>query len=400
LAAVSALIAFAPVSARIPVIGYFPSWAGTPSAIEYDKLTHINYSFVLPTNSGGLTSVSASRLNDLVTRAHAKNVKVGIAIGGWNDGNTSAFEAMSANTATRATFVKTVSEFCDTYKLDGVDMDWEYPKASSAVNYKLMMKELMDVLKPKGRYLSTAVISGGSGTGQHIHKEVFDYIDFLNIMSYDAGGDHHSSYELAVSSFDYWVRDRACPKEKAILGVPFYGRSPYTDYKEILKMDPAAASKDRVGAIAYNGLATMKKKTELALQRGGGVMIWEITQDVTGPNSLLAVIHTTVGAAPVSTNPLLAADGSGMRFAFAPGSIRYSGAVKGRYDLRVHAASGNRVFAKTFSASAGEGALAWSDRELAAGVYTLSVSPVGDVGTSGASGAGRSFSSKIFLAVP
>lgn len=107
---------FAPgsVSARVPVIGYFPSWAGTPSAIEYDKLTHINYSFVLPTNAGGLTSVSAGRLNDLVKRAHEKGVKVGIAIGGWNDGNTSDFEAMSANTATRATFVKTVSEFCDT----------------------------------------------------------------------------------------------------------------------------------------------------------------------------------------------------------------------------------------------------------------------------------------------
>lgn len=373
-----ALIAVGAASARVPVIGYFPSWAGQPSTIEYDKLTHINYSFVLPTNSGGLTSVSAGRLHDLVKRAHEKGVKVGIAIGGWNDGNTSAFEAMSANTATRAAFVKTVSEFCDTYNLDGVDMDWEYPKASSAMNYRYMMKELMDVLKPKGRYLSTAVIAAGSGTGQHIHKEVFEYIDFLNIMSYDAGGAAHSTYALAVSSFDYWVKDRGCPVSKAILGVPFYGRSPYTDYKVILQQDPQAAFKDQVGAIAYNGIATMKKKTELALQRGGGVMIWEITQDVTGPNSLLATIHNTIQTTPTSARGIVTLPRPEARV--GGGMIRYTGLGQGDYNLTIHSASGGRVHAERFFAAAASGALPWDGSNAAAGSYTLTIRPVGGEG--------------------
>src|SRR5262245_1566636 len=37
------------------VIGYMPSWSGDVNQIQYDKLTHINYAFLLPTSSGGLT---------------------------------------------------------------------------------------------------------------------------------------------------------------------------------------------------------------------------------------------------------------------------------------------------------------------------------------------------------
>jgi hypothetical protein len=249
-----------------------------------------------------------------------------------------------------------------------------------------MMKELRDVLKPKGRYLSTAVIAAGSGTGQHIHKEVFEYIDFLNIMSYDAGGATHSSYELAVSSFDYWVKDRACPKEKAILGVPFYGRSPYTDYKVILQQDPAAASKDKVGAIAYNGIATMKRKTELALQRGGGVMIWEITQDVTGPNSLLATIHNTIQSTPTVLRAAATGSLAVPEASIAAGVIRYSGIGKGPYTLSIHSAAGRRIHAERFFAAAASGSLAWNGANDPTGVYTLSISPDAANATAVASG--------------
>lgn len=35
-------------------VGYMPSWAGNVSTIQYSKLTHINYSFVLPNANGTL----------------------------------------------------------------------------------------------------------------------------------------------------------------------------------------------------------------------------------------------------------------------------------------------------------------------------------------------------------
>lgn len=263
------------------------------------------------------------------------------------------------------------------------------------MNYRYMMKELMDALKPKARYLSTAVIAAGSGTGQHIHKEVFEYIDFLNIMSYDAGGSVHSSYALAVSSFDYWVKDRACPPEKAILGVPFYGRAPYTDYKVILQQDPLAAGKDQVGAIAYNGIATMKKKTELGLQRGGGIMIWEITQDVTGPSSLLATIHNTIQTTPVSARSIAtlakpeAMVGSGM--------IRYQGFGKGAYTLSIHSASGSRIHAERFFAASSSGSLAWDDAAAPTGMYTLSIRPASNTGAAGTPAEANRSLTKRFL---
>lgn len=41
------------------VIGYMPSWAGDVNQVQYSKLTHINYAFLLPTSTGGLQATGA-----------------------------------------------------------------------------------------------------------------------------------------------------------------------------------------------------------------------------------------------------------------------------------------------------------------------------------------------------
>ena len=51
---------------------------------------------------------------------------------------------------------------------------------------------------------------------------------------------------------------------------------------------------DSLGAVGYNGLATIRRKTALALDQAGGVMIWELTQDAAGANSLLAAVAQVV----------------------------------------------------------------------------------------------------------
>ncbi|WP_432329016.1 hypothetical protein ACRQ5D_11715 [Mucilaginibacter sp. P25] len=35
------------------VIGYLPSWQGDVNTVQYSKLTHINYAFLTPNNTGG-----------------------------------------------------------------------------------------------------------------------------------------------------------------------------------------------------------------------------------------------------------------------------------------------------------------------------------------------------------
>ncbi|RKH49364.1 chitinase [Corallococcus sp. AB049A] len=275
------------------VVGYLPTWAGDVNTLQYSKLSHINYAFALPTASGGLTGVSSSdaRLRSLVTQAHAQGVKVLIAVGGWNDGNDSGFEQMAANATSRTAFVNNVVNFVNAAGLDGVDIDWEYPDpGASGNNYALLMNQLGTAMHSRGKLLTAAVVANGY-TGGGVPASVFNDVDFLNIMAYD-GGQPHSTYDLAVQSLNYW-KGRGLPASKAVLGVPFYGRSPssYVGYSELVARDSQAPYKDNVGDVYYNGIATIQAKTQLGRQNGG-VMIWELSQDTSGSTSLLNAIYS------------------------------------------------------------------------------------------------------------
>ncbi|HXA01742.1 MAG TPA: hypothetical protein VNW99_07130, partial [Cytophagaceae bacterium] len=63
--------------AQFKVIGYLPTWAGNLSDVQYTKLTHINYAFLIPNSDGSYQAPSdPTRLTNLVTQAHANGVKV------------------------------------------------------------------------------------------------------------------------------------------------------------------------------------------------------------------------------------------------------------------------------------------------------------------------------------
>ena len=240
------------------------------------------------------------KLANLIKQAHANHVQVGIAIGGWNGGDDRAFETLAASSEARSRFVHDTMEIVRTYGLDGVDMDWEYPDSGqSSTHFLTLIRELAIALHGKDKYLSAAVVSLGP-TGEGIAKEVFAEIDMLNIMAYD--GKDHGEFSQAEAALRYW-KERGCPKDKLILGLPFYGRSPYKAYRELVIADPTAPSKDVIGDIRYNGIATMQQKTQLGLKRAGGVMIWELSQDTQGEHSLLQAIHQTIAAARTRTTP-------------------------------------------------------------------------------------------------
>src|SRR5436190_17317753 len=93
-------------TAQFRVIGYMPSWTGDVNTVQYSKLTHINYAFLLPTASGGIQAIeNPSKLQSLVSLAHANGVKVMISVGGWNNGDDSGFETLAGNSSYRTTFV-------------------------------------------------------------------------------------------------------------------------------------------------------------------------------------------------------------------------------------------------------------------------------------------------------
>ncbi|SFE41014.1 Por secretion system C-terminal sorting domain-containing protein [Chitinophaga sp. CF118] len=290
-------------SAQFKVIGYLPTWGGTISNVQFDKLTHINYAFLIPKNDGGYNEPDdPGRLKALVTAAHAKGVKVIISVGGG--GGDVGFRTTAVNATYRANFVTNMVNFCNQYNLDGVDLDWEYPNAGAqAQGFVTLMQQLANAFHPQGKLVTAAVI-GDYGDDSFL-STLFPIADFLNIMAYDDNDFQHSTYSLAVQCMNYWL-GRGLPKEKAVLGVPFYAHPDYVAYKDLLKMgaDPYAdVFNNKYG---YNGITTIKAKTNLAYDRGAGIMMWELSNDEgTGANSLVSAIHEVVVArgGDTTTNP-------------------------------------------------------------------------------------------------
>ena len=278
------------------VVGYQPSWSGDVNKLKYDQLTHIMYSFILPTDGGGLTAVdNAGKLQSLVSLAHAKDVKVGIAVGGWQGVSPAdaVWGRVLGNDSSRATFINNLINFMNQYDLDGIDIDWEYPREGNEPElYEIFMRELSAKLRPQGKFLTAAVVVAG-WTADGVKSSVFEYVDFLNIMAYD--GPSHSSMAEFKSGLDYWL-GRGLPKEKAVIGVPFYSRgSEILSWRDLLARG-ANPNENSFQGMNYNGLPLLKEKTEIALDRSGGIMFWELShdQDVRDDLSMLNTISSVI----------------------------------------------------------------------------------------------------------
>ncbi|MFI7597518.1 glycosyl hydrolase family 18 protein [Actinoplanes sp. NPDC049681] len=288
-------------------VGYMPSWAGSVTGIQYSKLTHINYAFALPNGNGTLQPIeNTSKLSQLVSLGHQNNVKVSLAIGGWNDGNDSGFESLASSSGSRTTFVTSVMSVVNQYGLDGIDIDWEYPDpGTSGTNYTALMQQLGTALHNQGKLLTAAVVSEG-GTADGVQPAVFGVVDWLNIMAYD-GGSPHANYDWSINSVDFW-KGRGLPASKAVLGVPFYSRPGYKTFAQIVATNPAFANQDcaTISGVneCYNGLPTIRRKTQWAMANAGGIMNWELSQDATGANSLVSAIYATAtGGTTPPTDP-------------------------------------------------------------------------------------------------
>ena len=297
-----------PAKWRIPpdfrIVGYFPSWSGDPLTVRYPALTHVVYAFGLVDATGAYRPLEApEKLAAVAARARAAGIKTMVSVGGWNQGDTSALVTVSADPDLTAAFVANTLDLLDDYGLDGVDLDWEFPGASTAASYAALVHALAAALHSRGAELSLAV-SAADVNGRFVLEGAWQDADWLNIMAYDDGYGQsasvpHSSYSFARSSLDYWITVRGVPPAKVVLGVPFYGRSLVNrksrTYRSLLEQFSQARESDSAGGFAYNGPDTVRAKlVNQARVRAGGVMIWQLNQDARGPESLLSLIYETV----------------------------------------------------------------------------------------------------------
>jgi len=274
------------------IIGYLPDYRELNP--KWGKcLTDIIYFSAEPQADGNLNT---DRLNENILQGlREMQVNYGtrtfISIGGWE--RSDQFAAMAAHEQTRKHFVDSLAKYINQNNLNGADFDWEFPQNETEFqNYILLLKEAHADFQPKGLILSVAL-----SPDSEFPLTDFSVVDRIHIMSYDRG-PQHSTYEQAVQDLQTFL-DAGLPREKLILGVPFYGRemaSPHNEstYAEIIEQYHPSPTMDKVNGIYFNGLATIQKKTCLALNENiGGIMIWELGQDTTDNTSLLQAIQRT-----------------------------------------------------------------------------------------------------------
>ena len=233
------------------------------STIDVSGITHINYAFA--NIRGGEVVFDTTKIDGVVPNAtdveelnslkeNKPDLKVLVSVGGWTW--SGGFSDAALTEESRSTFALSCAAFVKEFKLDGIDLDWEYPNQSGAgnihrpedvQNFTLMLKAVRDELdlmaekEGKGNHYLLTIATGADETyvkntelGK-LHKS----IDFLNIMTYDFYNGwhnvngHHSNYlasaqpemdkNSVVNAVEMHV-NAGFPVEKINLGIPFYGR--------------------------------------------------------------------------------------------------------------------------------------------------------------------------------
>ena len=210
-------------------------------------ITHLNYAhgrFKNPkTGDGGIVITESSKVPiKKVVALKEKNprLKVMLMIGGWG-GHADGFSMMARDEKKRAEFCHSVNEHMKNHKLDGVDIDWEYPTQSAdnetgcdpsdTKNFNTLLKQLRDTLGT-GKIISFA----SSSSAKYVDwPTAIKYIDYVNVMTYDMGAapKGHNAPLYKSSTFDSRSCDESVqlhvkagvPLNRQVMGIPFYGKA-------------------------------------------------------------------------------------------------------------------------------------------------------------------------------
>lgn len=327
------IIPYSVVSSTQPplkrVVGYVPLYRDQDdlfAKMNLNVVTHANLSFVNPTDSTGSFADYTQGEQWTNFQVHQqklvdKNIKVIASIGGAA-ANKYIYTHLLKD-ENRSAFVKNLLDFALDNNLDGIDVDLEGDLVNDSAQYSPFVLELSDSLKAHNLLITAAVANWNGG---YWSDETLAAFDFINSMSYDETGTwtprsakQHSPMWAAERDLKYWTETRGLPKEKVVLGVPFYGykfmltiyevggeevgdrsaaaftwKDYLAEHPERIDADFAGEKNTFDGIWFCNGRNTMRDKTLLA-RDFGGVMIWELSQDTDDETSLMKVIEDHSG---------------------------------------------------------------------------------------------------------
>ena len=325
-----------PIDNKKLVVGYLYASDGftgiSEESLEY--VDYINYSFGGVVN--GVAVVSDTPQLRKVLSYRDQGVRVGLALGGWGNGD---FSNAVRTAEARTKFAKSIIELMKEYNFDGIDIDWEYPDSSAAgipshwsdtANLTLFCEELYGMIKAyrKDALLTMAVAASTAFD----FKNLTPYVDYFNLMTYDhsignsnayhhtslySNNYSHTSVDSAVKKLISW----GVPTNKIIIGAAFYGRTAafsskqeaklggklistlsqtysYTKIEEGIKNGTYIEMYDKEACanyiittspttagrfITYDGVESVTAKCNYVLEKElGGIMFWDYTQDANG----------------------------------------------------------------------------------------------------------------------
>ncbi|MEL4105822.1 glycosyl hydrolase family 18 protein [Oscillospiraceae bacterium WX1] len=182
-----------------------------------------NYFSLNKNGSLALTSaISASFISDM----HKRGISVVPYL--TNDWSRSVGRAAMKN---RQALAQALADAVITYGLDGVNIDIENLTSSDRDDF-VEFVQLLRAALPEGKSIAVSVAANPWGIstgwqGSYDYARLAEYSDYLMIMAYDehyCGGPAGpvSSLSFVEKSIKYAVS--VIPKEKVVLGLPFYGR--------------------------------------------------------------------------------------------------------------------------------------------------------------------------------
>ncbi|QJC52690.1 carbohydrate-binding protein [Paenibacillus albicereus] len=290
---------------------HFPNVSTVPA----QKLTHVFYAFADAVNNG-VSGGDASKLAQLTTlRSKNPNLKVLVSVGGWD--RSQGFASAASTDANRTAFANSALSYIRANKLDGIDIDWEYPTASDKQNYTLFIQKLRSVLdagsaadgRGANKYQLTAAVGASDyGLGNIDIAAVHPSFDFLNVMTYDmqaGSGTHHTALynssraNYSVDSAVKLLKSKGLPTSKLVIGGAFYshGTADYT-YDQLKASyinkngwtrqwdDTAKApylTNSSGGFLTYDDTQSLTEKVKyLKANSLAGIMFWEYGQNMDG----------------------------------------------------------------------------------------------------------------------
>jgi len=248
----------------------------------------------------GLTT---TMIQTIVKDARKNNVKVTLGINAMGKKNK-IFNALVINQK-QGIFADSILSFCQKYKIDAVDVDYEHPANDDDVSaLGSIFKALSKKLKPHDIQISGAFGIQREYTRKFL-KQYNELIDQVNIMCY------LKPVEWFKRELNLLHTELGIPKHKIYGGIAFYAKDKKAkvsiDYRDLIEITTVTNNEDSFKItnpnkpeqtlnLQFNNseLSLIKKVEFIRDNDFGGIMIWALNHDVStaNPNSRLRFLRT------------------------------------------------------------------------------------------------------------